>query len=373
MKRLFSPILFTAVVDDFPVAAQTPPTQGWPANRPPDQRRRKPSHRGSAAAPRRKLRERRPRWPGAPASRRAPTATGALAAWFTEIDTAKKGEVSRADFVKYRMKSFEQLDANKDGKLTIDEFLKVAEPPFSRTCRVGRPRGAPQPRKGRVPEPRHQPRRLHRARRGRGRWSIRVQPVRHGPRQQGDRARVRLIVQRSMAARGRRAPAEVEPAPPPGHGAINDFIDMQLREADKLDKNNDGRIDQQEYLGADRAGRRTAGQGLLPYDFASSSCCASSRDRHQQGRHARPCRADGRAVMQFFEIDDNKDRFLNEDEFKKAQEDETKKMRAIIQAMQPAQPPQPRRRPRRAPRAPQPAPARSRRRLAPRTCRRATR
>ena len=51
--------------------------------------------------------------------------------WFIEIDTAKKGEDSRADFLKYRMKSFEELDANKDGKLSIDEFLKVAEPPFS--------------------------------------------------------------------------------------------------------------------------------------------------------------------------------------------------------------------------------------------------
>ena len=28
--------------------------------------------------------------------------------------------------------------------------------------------------------------------------------------------------------------------------AINDFIDMQLLEADKLDKNNDGKISQQE-------------------------------------------------------------------------------------------------------------------------------
>ena len=47
----------------------------------------------------------------------------------------------------------------------------------------------------------------------------------------------------------------------------------------------------------------------------------------------------GSAVKQFLEIDVNKDRFLTEDEFKKAQENETKKMRAVIQAMQPAQPP----------------------------------
>ena len=36
------------------------------------------------------------------------------------------------------MKTFEQLDTNKDGKLTLDEFLKVAEPPYS-TDGAGRP------------------------------------------------------------------------------------------------------------------------------------------------------------------------------------------------------------------------------------------
>ena len=44
------------------------------------------------------------------------------------------------------------------------------------------------------------------------------------------------------------------------------------------------------------------------------------------------------AVKQFIEMDVNKDRFLTEEEFKKAQEAESKKMRAMIQAMQPAQP-----------------------------------
>ena len=61
------------------------------------------------------------------------------------------------------------------------------------------------------------------------------------------------------------------------------------------------------------------------------------------------------AVQQFIDMDTNKDRFLTDDEFKKAQEDETKKMRAIIQAMQPAQPAQP----------PRPAPAPAQQRGAP--------
>jgi Ca2+-binding EF-hand superfamily protein len=51
--------------------------------------------------------------------------------WFKEIDTANTGVVSREQFVAYRMKLFDQLDANKDGTLDKDEFLKLAEPPFT--------------------------------------------------------------------------------------------------------------------------------------------------------------------------------------------------------------------------------------------------
>jgi len=54
-----------------------------------------------------------------------------LPSWFVEIDTAKKGEVTRSDFVRHRMKSFNDLDVNKDGKVSVEEFLKLAEPPFS--------------------------------------------------------------------------------------------------------------------------------------------------------------------------------------------------------------------------------------------------
>ena len=54
-----------------------------------------------------------------------------LPQWFVDIDIAKKGEVTRAEFLKYRMKAFEDLDVNGDGKLSLDEFVKVAEPPYS--------------------------------------------------------------------------------------------------------------------------------------------------------------------------------------------------------------------------------------------------
>jgi hypothetical protein len=68
---------------------------------------------------------------GQPPGQSAAPAAVPLPSWFVEIDTAKKGEVARADFLKYRMKSFDELDGNKDGKVSLEEFLKLAEPPYS--------------------------------------------------------------------------------------------------------------------------------------------------------------------------------------------------------------------------------------------------
>ena len=36
-----------------------------------------------------------------------------------------------ADVLKDRMKSFESLDTNKDNKLSVEEFIKVVEPPVT--------------------------------------------------------------------------------------------------------------------------------------------------------------------------------------------------------------------------------------------------
>ena len=191
-----------------PAPAQTPPAPGLagqppadaaaprppPAARPPARRARRTAHRRTAAAGRRQ--------------RRAPPPPVPLPSWFAEIDINKKGEVTRADFLKYRMKSFEQLDVNKDGKLTVEEFLKVAEPPCRPMCPTSRRSRSVVTGPRRIPEPRHQPRRLRRARRGRGAGPCRVQPVRHRPRQQGDRARGASDRAALDAARGRRAPAD---------------------------------------------------------------------------------------------------------------------------------------------------------------------
>ena len=168
---------------------------------------------------------------------------------------------------------------------------------------------------------------------------------------------VRLIVQRSMA-REAQARQEMDQRRRQGMAAINDFIDMQLREADKLDKNNDGKINQQEYLVLAGPADGPQAKGLLPFDIRKQLVLRKfgEIDTNKDGQLDR-VELTGAAVKQFMEIDDNKDRYLTEDEFKKAQENETKKMRAIIQAMQPAQPAQPRPAPAPAqPRAAQPQP-----------------
>ncbi|HEX9329115.1 MAG TPA: EF-hand domain-containing protein [Reyranella sp.] len=358
MKRLFRPILFTAAVMSLPAAAQTPPTQGWPASRPPA------AQPAPQAAPPQAATPPAAGAPAAPApGGQAQQATGTpapipLPQWFVEIDTAKKGEVSRADFLKYRMKSFEELDTNKDGKLSLEEFLKVAEPPFSADVPNG---PSLEERRNRAKAE------FQNLDTNRDDFIERAEAeaLVHSEFNQYDTDRdnkvtepeVRLIVQRAMA-REASARSEVEQRRRQGMAAINDFIDMQLREADKLDKNNDGRISQQEYLVLTGPADGPQAKGLLPYDIRKQLVLRkfAEIDTNKDGQLDR-VELTGAAVRQFLEIDDNKDRFLTEDEFKKAQENETKKMRAVIQAMQPAQPAQPRPAPAPAqPRAAQPQP-----------------
>src|SRR4030095_1642443 len=69
--------------------------------------------------------------PGQPPSQSAGPAAVPLPSWLVEIDTAKKREDSRAALLKYRMKAFDALDTNKDGKVPLEQFLKLAEPPYS--------------------------------------------------------------------------------------------------------------------------------------------------------------------------------------------------------------------------------------------------
>lgn len=363
MKRLLSPILFTAAVVTLPVAAQTPPTQGWPANRPPDQSapQAKPPQVTPPAAPQTAAPPAQgtppAAAPGAPAQQgAAPPPPVPLPQWFTDIDKDKKGEVSRADFVKYRMKSFDDLDVDKDGKLTVEEFVKVAEPPFSKDVPGG---PTVDDRRNRA---RTEFQTLDTNRDGFVERAE-AEALVHSEFNQYDTDRdnkvtepeLRLIIQRTIAREAAER-QQIEQQRRQGMATINDFIDMQLREADRLDKNNDGKVSQQEYLVLTGPADGPQAKGLLPYELRKQLVLRKfgEIDTNKDGLLDR-VELTGSAVKQFFEIDGNQDRFLTEDEFKKAQENETKKMRAVIQAMQPAQPAQPRPAPAQ-PRAAQPSP-----------------
>ena len=297
-----------------------------------------------------------PTAPGGPTSQQAaPNAAPVpLPQWFVEIDTAKKGEVSRADFVKYRMKLFDELDTNKDGKLSLDEFLKVAEPPFS----------------GDVPGGLNLEERRSRARSefqtidtNRDGFVERaeIEAVIHAEFNQYDMDRdnkvtepeVRLIVQRSLQRQAAER-QQVEARRRQGMLALDDFINMQLLEADKLDKNNDGKISQQEYLVAAGPADGAQAKDLLPYDIRRQLVLRKFQeiDTNKDGQIDR-VELTAHAVKRFLEMDLNKDRFLDEDELKKAQEADAATMREMIPKLQP----QPPAAPRPAPPQPQPAPA----------------
>ena len=108
----------------------------------------------------------------------APTSPVPLPQWFVDIDTDRKGEVSRDDFLKHRMKLVDELDANKDGKLSLEEFLENSRTTLLRR-HAGRadPGRTPRPGAVGVPELRHQRQRLHRTGRSRSADPGRVQYV----------------------------------------------------------------------------------------------------------------------------------------------------------------------------------------------------
>jgi Ca2+-binding EF-hand superfamily protein len=278
-----------------------------------------------------------------------------LPPWFVEIDTAKKGEVSRADFLKYRMKSFDDLDANKDGKVSLDEFLKLAEPPFSADAAGG---PTLEERRNRV---RLEFQNLDTSRNGsleRGEAEV----VIHTEFNRYDTDRdnkvtepeLRLIVQRSLQRQAAER-QQMEAQRRQGMTAINDLIDMQMRDADKLDKNNDGKVSQQEYLVLAGPADGPQSQGLLPYEVRRQLILLKfqSIDSNKDGIIDRP-ELTAYAVKEFLESDLNKDRFLDPEEIKKFQEAEAARTHELVPKLMPAPPAPPRPTP---PRGGQPAPA----------------
>ena len=338
MKRLLHPILLAAAAVSFPAAAQTPPTQGWPQNKPPAQA--KPPTQQPAPQPAPPPQATVPAPPLA-----APTGPVPLPSWFAEIDTNKTGEVSRADFLKYRMKTFEQLDTNKDGKLSLEEFLKVAEPPYSSD---GPNVPSLEERKARA---RTEFQNLD-TNRNSFIERAEAEALVHAEFNQFDTDRdnkvtepeARLIVQRSMqreAAAAQQQHQQAEAARRKGLVAINEFIDMQLKAADQLDKNHDGKISQQEYTSVAGPADGPQAQGLPPYEVRRQIAMRrfAEIDANKDGTLDR-VELTAYAVHQFLQMDLNKDRFLNEDEFKKANEAESAKLKALVQSLMPAQPAQ---------------------------------
>ncbi len=278
-----------------------------------------------------------------------------LPAWFTELDTAKKGEVSRSDFVKYRMKSFDDLDTNKDGKISLDEFLKLAEPPHM----------ADTPGGPNLEERRNRLRPAFQNLDTNGSGFIEraeaEAPIQLEFNQlDTDRdnkiteAELRLIMQRAQQLQEReRFQAEAERRK--GLVALNELIDMQMRDADKLDKNNDGKISQQEYLVLAGPADGAQSQGLLPYDIRKQLTLIKFQaiDTNKDGIIDRP-ELTAYALKEFLETDTNKDRFLDQEEVKKFQEAEAAKIQELLKKMAPAAAPKPAPQPQRAP-APAPA------------------
>lgn len=316
--RPFTTVLLSSLALASSTFAQTPPTQGWPANRPPT-----PPAQTS---------------PPPQAGQPAPIP---LPSWFVEADVDKKGEITRVQFLAYRMKSFEDLDTNKDSKLSFEEYAKVAEPPFS-TDTPGGP--TLEERRSRA---RAEFQNLDTNRSGfveRAEAEVLV----HAEFNSYDTDRdnrltepeVRLIVQRAMARQSAER-QQIEARRREGLTALNDLMDIHLRDADRLDKDGNGRLSQQEYLALAGPADGKEAQGLLPIDIRRKIIQRKFQeiDSDKDGTLSR-VELTAYALRQFLESDLNKDRFLNEEEGKKAQERESEKVRLFLQTLQPAAPPQ---------------------------------
>src|SRR5215469_8175933 len=332
MSRLLHPTFLVAAAMAFPAVAQTPPTtspaQGWPASRPPATPGQTPAGQSAAQPP--------AATPPAPAlaAPANPNAPVPLPTWFVEIDTAKKGEVTREQFLKYRMKTFDQLDTNKDGKLSLDEFLKVAEAPFT-TEGPGVP-----PLEERRTRARAEFQNLDTNRDGFVERAE-AEALVHAEFNQYDMDRdnritepeLRLVVQNSLR-REEQARREVEARRRQGMVAINDFIDMQLRSADQLDKNNDAKVSEQEYAALAGPADGPQAQGLPPFELRKKIAMMKFAEIDTNKDHYLDrVELTAFAVTQFVHMDTNKDHFLNEEEFKKAAEAEQAKIRAVVQTM----------------------------------------
>jgi Ca2+-binding EF-hand superfamily protein len=308
MRASFLLVCLVAV----PALAQAPPTQSWPSTRPADQPA--PAAKPTEAPP-----------------KPAAAAPVPLPLWFVEIDTAKSGSVTRAQFLQYRMKFFDQLDADKDGKLSLEEFLKIAEPPFATDLPNG-PNLEERRNRARSEFQNLDTDRDGFVARAEAEALIHAEFSRYDTDRDNkiSEPEIRLIVQRSMAREAAER-QQAEQRRRQGMTGLNDFIDLQLREADQLDKNNDGKVSQQEYVALAGPADGEQAKGLLPYDIRRQLVLRRFQeiDTNMDGQLDR-VELTAYALKLFREIDSNKDRFLSEQEMKVAQETEAAKLQTII-------------------------------------------
>ncbi len=256
------------------------------------------------------------------------------------------------------MRSFDKLDLNKDNKLSVEEFIKVVEPPTTPADAPGLP-----PLEERRTSARAEFQNVDTNRDG-FIERAEAEALVHAEFNNYDTDRdnkvtepeVRLIVQR-LLQREAAERQQAEQRRRQGMMTLNEFIDMQLRQGDELDKNKDAKISAQEYLVLAGPADGPQAKNLLPFDMRKQIAMRkfAEIDTNKDNQIDR-VELTAHALKQFGEMDLNKDRFLSEDEFKKAQEVEAAKIRAIVQTLMPAQPAQPRpAQPQ--PRGGQPAPA----------------
>jgi Ca2+-binding EF-hand superfamily protein len=249
-----------------------------------------------------------------------------LPPWFAEIDTAKRGYVTRDEFVAHGMAMFERLNTAHNGRLTLDEYLKSAEPPTEE--RRARARAGFQAidtnRNGTIERDELE---------AELNAEFNAYDLSHDGKV--TEAEIRLVDSRKQR--------EVEEAQRRSTVTLAQFIDMQLAAMDRVAAGKDGRIRLQDFVVA-FAGPPDGpqAQGLPPYDLRKRLATQRFQeiDAAKEGYIDR-VKVTSYAVRKFVEMDRKKRRLLDQEDFRVAQETDFAKLRASSPPKAPPPPVQP--------------------------------